>query len=124
MSQKKEIRRKFREGVFKRDKFVCQICGAKYSLEQSDPALQIINAHHITDRNELDNGGYCVENGITVCDEKGNYPGSTSCHMLVESWHISGGDLNMVEPQYRPEALYQKIGSSLELARKRAKALK
>lgn len=124
MSSKKDIRKKFRDGVFKRDKYTCQICGSKYSEKDSDPQLQIINAHHITDRNELDNGGYCVENGITVCDEKGKFPGKISCHMMVERFHISGGDESLVLPEYRPDTLYQKIGSSLELARKRSKALK
>lgn len=121
---KKLIRKRFRDSVFKRDKYTCQICGAVYSEEESDPSLGMLNAHHITDRNEIVGGGYFRENGISVCDEKGRYPGKISCHMLVEHWHISNGNEDLVEEQYRPDSLYMKIDSSLDLAKKKSKQLK
>ena len=121
---KKLIRKKFRDAVFKRDKYTCQICGQVYSEKESDPSLGIINAHHITDRNLMPNGGYTPFNGITVCDEKGKYPGKTSCHMMVEQWHLTDGNEELVEEQYRPDSLYMKIDSSLGLAEKKSKQLK
>lgn len=121
---KKLIRKKFRDAVFKRDKYTCRICGQVYTEEESDPSLSMVNAHHITDRTLLENGGYVKENGITVCDEKGRYSGTMSCHLLVEQCHILGGDEDLVEEQYRPSTLYLKIDSSLELAIKKSKQLK
>ena len=120
---KKQIRKDFRDAVFKRDKYTCQVCGQKYSPNQSSPELKIVNAHHIIDRNLMDNGGYCKENGITVCDSNGNFTGEISCHMIVEQWHITNGDVAKVNNEHRPESLYKKIGSSYELALERSKNL-
>ena len=121
---KKSIRASFRRSVFERDKYTCQICGEVYLPDQADPALGVINAHHITDRKMMQNGGYVKDNGITVCDEHGNFRGSLSCHMVVEQWHISGGDRSRVAEEYRPKSLYIKIGSSYELALRKSKLLK
>ena len=109
---KKEVRSNFRKSVFERDKYTCQICGHAYSEKDSEPSKGIINAHHIIDRNELQNGGYVKENGITVCDENGMFQGEVSCHMIVEQWHMTGGDIKRVEEQYRPDNLYRIIKSS------------
>lgn len=48
---KREIRNKFRNSVFKRDNFTCKVCGVKRNIDDLD-------AHHITDRSEMPNGGY------------------------------------------------------------------
>jgi len=55
------------ETVFTRDAHRCLTCGA--------PA---VDAHHITDRHELPNGGYVLENGISLC---------APCHVLAECPH-------------------------------------
>lgn len=96
---KKEVREKFRTDVFSRDKDTCKVCGIKRDKSELD-------AHHITDRNEMPNGGYVKENGITVCKEE--------CHIKVEQFHISGGK-EWVEGLH-PNDLYNMIGSSKELA--------
>ncbi len=96
---KKKTRQKFKNDVFNRDKFTCKVCNTKGSEEELD-------AHHITDRNEIVNGGYVKENGITVCKDE--------CHMKVEQFHISGGE-SWVEGLH-PDDLYKLIGSSKELA--------
>lgn len=57
---KKQIRESFRQSVFKRDNFTCKVCNTKRSIDELD-------SHHITDRNEMPNGGYVKENGVTVC---------------------------------------------------------
>jgi 5-methylcytosine-specific restriction endonuclease McrA len=60
MSQrKKQIRELFRNSVFRRDGCQCRVCGNGDGY--------VLDAHHIIDRNELPNGGYVVENGISLC---------------------------------------------------------
>lgn len=98
-STKKDIRRKFKSDVFKRDKYVCQVCGIEKSEEYLD-------AHHISDRSIMSNGGYVLSNGITVCKDV--------CHMKVEKFHISDGQ--EWTPGLHPNDLYEKIGSSKEQA--------
>ena len=108
--QKKLVREAFRESVFARDKYQCQVCGKQWNDTDTDPALAKINAHHITDRHEFPNGGYVRENGITVCDGD-----KKSCHMKCEQFFISKGSTWV--PGLHPDDLYVKIGSSLEQAR-------
>ena len=74
---KKDIRKNFRDSVFTRDKYTCKVCDTKSEEE-------LLDAHHITDRNEMPNGGYVKENGITVC--------KVECHPFVEAFHVSQGD--------------------------------
>lgn len=94
-SKKKLVRENFRIEVFKRDKNKCRKCGAGGRLD----------AHHITDRNEMPNGGYVKENGISLCDE---------CHIKAEVWH-SSGKREFVDG-YHPNDLYLLIGSNYDLA--------
>jgi 5-methylcytosine-specific restriction endonuclease McrA len=96
---KKQIREDFRQSVFKRDNFTCKVCNTKRSVDELD-------SHHITDRNEMPNGGYVKENGITVCIE--------NCHLKVELFHISNGE--KWEEGLHPDDLYKIIKSSKELA--------
>ncbi len=96
MKQKKKlIRLKFREAVFKRDNYKCCFCNE----------TEMLDAHHITDRSEMPNGGYVKENGITVCK---------ICHIECEQYHISNGKI-WVKGKH-PDDLYKIIGSSKEKA--------
>jgi 5-methylcytosine-specific restriction endonuclease McrA len=95
MLNKKETRRRFREGCFERDSHRCRVCKSSGKLD----------AHHITDRNEMPNGGYVLENGISLCED---------CHMKAERWHISG-NTDFVKG-YHPDELYAIIGSSHQKA--------
>lgn len=63
----------FREKVFKRDKHKCVWCG--------EPA---VDAHHIIERKLFDNGGYYLENGVSLCNK---------CHLLAEKTIISCEEL-------------------------------
>lgn len=96
---KKEIRNEFRNSVFKRDNFTCKVCGVKRNIDDLD-------AHHITDRSEMPNGGYVKENGITVCKK--------DCHFKVEWFHITEGE--EWNEGLHPNDLYNIIGSSKDLA--------
>ncbi len=95
---KKDIRLNFRKSVFSRDNWTCQVCGKRHTSEDT------LNAHHITDRSKMPNGGYIKENGITVCED--------GCHMKCEKFHISDGV--EWEEGLHPDDLYKKIKSSKE----------
>jgi hypothetical protein len=68
-----------------------------------DKAQEELDAHHVTDRSLMPNGGYVKENGISLCPE---------CHIKAEVFHSTG---TAVEG-YSPEDLYKKINSSYEKA--------
>lgn len=99
--KKKKIRQNFREAVFARDGGRCCFC----------PITEKLDDHHITDRNEMPNGGYVKENGIYVCH---------SHHMMAEVFHSTGVAL----PGFSPEDLYKAIGSSYEEAVKASERLR
>ena len=106
MSKRKKLLRKaFRIAVFKRDDNRCRLCG--------DEKHESHDAHHITDRNEMPNGGYVVENGIEVC---------TLCHEKAEVFHSSEGE--MIIEGHTPSDLYALINSSHEEAVKASNKLK
>lgn len=64
-----------------------------------------LDAHHITDRNEMPNGGYVKENGISLCPE---------CHKKAELYHTS--NKTVWHPGFHPNDLYAKIHSSYEIS--------
>jgi 5-methylcytosine-specific restriction endonuclease McrA len=97
---KKQVRQKFRDDVFSRDRYKCVMCNT--TSEQMD-------AHHITNRNLMPNGGYVKENGISLCPE---------CHLRAEKY-----DENQIEG-FSEEQLYSKIGSSYDLAFKSSSKMK
>lgn len=100
-SQKKLVRQRFRDQTFTRDKHQCRVCGVKD---------QPLDAHHVTDRNDMPNGGYVPENGISLCP---------TCHEKAEVFHSTGTAL----PGFSPDDLYRLIGSSHEKAVRAAKRL-
>ena len=98
----KRWRVNFREAVFKRDGNKCRFCQATANLD----------AHHITDRHELPNGGYVLSNGITLCEIH---------HPMAEKFHITNGE--DWEIGMHPDKLYGLIGSSYEQAVKDSELL-
>jgi hypothetical protein len=62
-------RDQFREGVFARDGKKCVNCG-----------LPGVDAHHILERRLFPDGGYYLNNGVTVCE---------NCHLAAEATLIS-----------------------------------
>jgi len=58
-------REEFRETVMKRDGYKCAVCGSNDGLV----------AHHIIERKLFNDGGYYVNNGVTLCPE---------CHINAE----------------------------------------
>jgi 5-methylcytosine-specific restriction endonuclease McrA len=107
-SSKKQVRQNFRDACYKRDGFRCAMCPYKSSKENAQEEL---DAHHITDRTLMPNGGYVKENGISLCSD---------CHKKAEVFHETGTSYL----GYSPEDLYQKIKSSLEKAIEASEKLK
>ena len=105
-AEKKRIRQEFRDEVFRRDGHKCRGCG--WSLFTDGLHL---DAHHITDRNLMPEGGYVKENGISLCP---------ACHEKAEVFHSTGTPVN----GWAPDDLYKMIGSSHEQAVKASERLK
>lgn len=63
----------FAPAVFKRDNHRCVNC-----------SLPAVDAHHIVDRSLFPDGGYDIDNGVSVCAE---------CHWLAEMTLLSCDDL-------------------------------
>jgi len=97
-AKKKLIRSAFREAVLLRDGNRCRIC------KRDEGAL---DAHHITDRDVMPNGGYVTENGISLCGE---------CHLAAERAEKS-------DKTFGPDTLYMLIGSDLNRAYEASKKL-
>ena len=95
MKTKKEIRAHFNEVCRRRDKHKCVICGHMTDLD----------VHHIMDRHYFTNGGYVLQNGITLCK---------SHHLWAEMYHETNGQEHM--PGMHPDDLYRMIGSSFDKA--------
>lgn len=102
---KKLIRKAFRDSVFQRDRYRCRTCG--FDSKKNE---ELIDAHHITDRNLMPNGGYVKENGITLC-----HP----CHEKAEVFHSTGIPVE----GFSVESLYQKVGSDVDLATRKSEKL-
>lgn len=109
MSQKKlQIRAAFRDATFKQANYRCICCGL---IAPKDKVEEILDAHHITNRNDFPNGGYVKENGASLCkNDKPN--GQRSCHFKAEEWLANGKG----EAGYDPDTLYAKIGSNRDKA--------
>lgn len=129
---KKEVRKNFRESVFKRDGYKCAWCGN--GPFEYEPETEL-DAHHITDRSDMPNGGYVPENGISLCKNPRGLVmvdgddglsdveiHSESCHMKAEKFHISDG--KEWNPGMHPNDLYKLINSSYEEAVAASKRLK
>lgn len=108
-AEKKQVRARFRDAVFARAKYRCEGPGCTFR-SSPERAVQELDAHHITDRNELPNGGYVPENGISLC---------APCHVKAEHFHGTGTAL----PGFSPDELYVVIGSSREKAERASRRL-
>lgn len=89
----------FRENIFKRDNYKCVWC--------SNIA---VDAHHIIERKLFSDGGYYLENGVSLC---------APCHVLAEQTLLSCSDLRLkaginivVLPEhFDPDYVYDKWGN-------------
>lgn len=104
-SRKKLLRAQFRKDVFDRDRHKCRCCGKSGYDRQDEPVVGKVplDAHHITNRDEMPNGGYVKENGISVCDD---------CHLKAEAFWSTGEAIE----GFSPDDLYKIINSSFDEA--------
>lgn len=94
-------RDEFKQQVFKRDNGECVRC--------SKPA---VDAHHILDRKLWVDGGYYLDNGVSVCND---------CHLLCEATIISveeirrlaGITTKIVPPGFDLNGWYDKWGNTI-----------
>lgn len=92
-------RDQFREAVFARDKHTCVYC--------QKPG---VDAHHIMERRLFDDGGYYLDNGVTLCSE---------CHLAAEATTITCESLReragivvpCLPPQLEADGSYDKWGN-------------
>jgi 5-methylcytosine-specific restriction endonuclease McrA len=99
----KRWRKQFNQDCLERDNHKCVFC----------PITEDLDVHHITDRHELENGGYVMSNGITLCSFH---------HLAVEEYHMTNGE--SCSDGMWPDDLYKVINSSKEMAIEDAKNLK
>lgn len=94
-------RDQFREGVFARDGKKCVNCG-----------LPGVDAHHILERRLFPDGGYYLNNGVTVCE---------NCHLAAEATLITcdhlrerAGITEIVLPEhFFVDGVYDKWGNQV-----------
>ncbi len=110
MKDKERVRARFRDAVFKRAKYRCQGPGCTV-VATPETAETVLDAHHITDRTLMDNGGYVAANGIALC---------ATCHEKAEVFHVTGEALE----GWHPSDLYTIIGSFHTAAQAASKRLK
>lgn len=131
-TRKQEVRKRFRDAVFKRDGYRCVMCGFASSPERAEHEL---DAHHITSRKKMPNGGYVAQNGITLCDPtKSGGKLVEGCHYKAEErlrteweWENLGkplADFEGIYSEFSPSELYRKIGSSYARAVQASEYLK
>lgn len=95
--QKKQVRKAFRDAVFGRDGHCCVFC----------PEVRELDAHHITPRTDMPNGGYVEENGITLC---------VVHHRLAEGAGLYQTPCEITFDAFDAPKLYEMICSSYEEA--------
>lgn len=94
-------RKTFRESVLSRDGHTCVICG-----------LPAVDAHHVLERRLWKDGGYYLDNGVSLCSE---------CHIAAEKTEIgctrlraAAGITSPVMPEhFYPDECYDKWGNIL-----------
>lgn len=94
-------RDQFSEGVFARDRRKCVNCG-----------LPATAAHHILERRLFPDGGYYLNNGVSVCD---------NCHLAAEATLLDCDHLRaragitetVLPPHFFPDGIYDKWGNQI-----------
>jgi hypothetical protein len=94
-------RDKFREGTFKRDGFKCVICGNEAK-----------DAHHIIERRLFADGGYYLDNGVSLC--KNHHIEAEQTTLTCEEIRLKAGIEKVIIPEhFYPDYNYDKWGNIL-----------
>lgn len=114
-------RDQFREAVFERDGNRCVVCGRSSTHPYWKPGGVIqypLDAHHIMERRLWPDGGYYLDNGVTVCSSSSN-EFRESCHLQAEQTLITPQELRdaagiekvLLPPQLYSDHEYDKWGN-------------
>jgi hypothetical protein len=110
MEPKLFTRDEFRESVFKRDGHRCVFCSKPFWLTASLPFDGKLDAHHIIERRLWGNGGYYLDNGVTVCEE--HHMACERTIISIEDCRAQAGITKIVVPdQFYPEQPIDKWGN-------------
>lgn len=93
-------RNEFRNSVFERDENSCVNCG----ISRNDAKL---DAHHIIERRLWPDGGYYLDNGVSLCEP---------CHLLAESTELTPEKLRQyagITKVILPPHLYEPDGETV-----------
>jgi hypothetical protein len=77
----------FRNGVFERDNHKCVICGCEAK-----------DAHHIIERRLFSNGGYCLDNGASLCEK--HHIEAEETILSCDEIRLKAGINNIVIPEH------------------------
>ena len=92
-------RESFEAVVFARDKHKCVVCGA--------PA---IDAHHILERKLFDDGGYYLNNGVSLCTEH-HWEAEKTTLSVEKLRELAGIKTPVIPEHFYPDERYDKWGN-------------
>src|SRR5579859_5593714 len=91
----------FRENIFKRDNHKCVWCGNT-----------AVDAHHIIERKLFPDGGYYLDNGVSLC-EKDHIKAERTAISCEELRRLVGITSVVLPPEFEPDNTYDKWGKIL-----------
>lgn len=95
-------REEFKEAVFKRDGNKCIMC-----------KLPSVDAHHLLERKLFPDGGYYLNNGVSLCSE--HHLEAEKCDITVEELRTAAGIKEIVlPPDLKPDVVYDKWGQKVD----------
>jgi hypothetical protein len=94
-------RPQFKEAVFKRDGFKCVLCNE----------IEHLDAHHILERKLFDDGGYYLDNGVTLCAK--HHLMAETTELTCDQLRMSAGIKNIILPDILSDgSSYDKWGNA------------
>lgn len=92
-------RQQFNEQVFARDNHKCVVCGA-----------DAVDAHHLMERKLWDDGGYYLDNGVSLC-EKHHWDAETTDISPTQLRRMAGIKTILLPPGFDESFDYDKWGN-------------
>lgn len=95
-------REEFKESVFKRDGNKCVMC-----------MMPAVDAHHLMERKLFPDGGYYLDNGVSLCSE--HHLEAEKCDITVEELRTAAGIKQIVlPPDLKSDVVYDKWGQEVD----------
>lgn len=93
----------FRVGVFLRDGHKCVVCGKR-----------AVDAHHLIERRLFDNGGYYLDNGVSLCGEH-HIEAEMTLITCEELRRLAGIKVTILPQGFDPAITYDKWGNEIDI---------